>query len=218
MGIVTGFLIIRYYRRIEQPNLPVPFGSNMAWMAIETTDTIAVAEALGFKGINEVPWGEGVQAAHEGAVFVTPPVGDWTLALGGSLFFASERTTNALRSLLVRLGQRFRDVQYFSNLRDVNLFALARVRRGRLVRAYSWLGSQNRTLLYEGSPTKEEQDLGFRVGEGQPPRIDLGEGSDPTPFTEDFLLHLANQWSIDPMTLNSEFFEPELGRLGRLQL
>src|SRR5262245_51307764 len=39
-GLVTGVFIIPYYRRTEwvDPDLPIPFGPRMAWLAVDSTD------------------------------------------------------------------------------------------------------------------------------------------------------------------------------------
>jgi hypothetical protein len=217
-GLFTGFIVIPYYRRSERPDLPVPFGRKMAWLAMETTDTDAAATVLGLRQATHASWGQGIEAAHHGSVFVTPPVGDWTLAVGTPLFQAPDRTAAAVKPLLEQLGRQFKDVQYFCNHRDIELHVWALARRGRLVRGYGWLGAQGRMLWEEGTPTKEERDLGFRFGAGQPPQVDQGDGKDLVPFSEDALFQLACYWSIDPTALDKEFREPVSGLLGTIPL
>jgi hypothetical protein len=217
-GLLTGSIIIPYYRRAERPDLPVPFGPRMAWLALDTTDTEAVATALGLRGARHTPWGQGIEAAHQGSVFVTPPVGDWTLAVGTPLVQPLHRTAAILKPLLEQLGRRFTDAQYFCNHQDVAMYVWARARRGRLIRGYGWLGTQGRTLWEEGALTKEERDLGFRLGAGQPPQVDPGDGTDLVPFSEDRLFQLACYWSIDPTTLDQEYKEPVSGLLGTIML
>src|SRR5207249_2093071 len=144
-------LVLPYYRRRERPDLPVPFGPKMAWLAMETTDTAAAATALGLRQATHASWGQGIEAAHHGSVFVTAPVGDWILAVGTPLFQAPDGTAAALKPLLEQLGRQFTDAQYFCNHRDVGLYVWARARRGRLVRGYGWLGAQGCTLWEEGA-------------------------------------------------------------------
>ncbi len=66
----------------NDPDAPVAFGPRMSWLAVETTDTQAVAEALEVREPRSATWARGIEAAHRGAVFLTPPLGDWTLAVG----------------------------------------------------------------------------------------------------------------------------------------
>ncbi len=224
-GLLMGFVVVPYLRRVEAPDLPVPFGHNVAWLCLSTSDTAAVASALGLSDgrawkrvLAETPWGPGVEAAHQqaGEVYVTPPVGDWTLAVGAALFQSPERTATVLRPLLERLSLRFGEVQYFANHTDIGLNVWGRAERGRLVRGYSWLGARGVTLWDEGEPTEEELGLGFRFGVGQPPRVESGDAGDLAPFPDDGVLQLAYLWSIDPTSLDQEFKEPGSGLLGSL--
>ena len=216
-GLFSGLVVIPYTRReTDPPDFPMPFGRNMAWLAMETTDTGAVASALGLTGAKLSEWGEGIEAAHSGSVFVTPPLGEWTLAVGTPLFHGVEVMDAVVRPLLERLSRQFGDVQYFCNHAELGLLVWARAVRGRLVRGYGWLGTQSRTIWEAGSPTPEESDLGFRRGAGQPPMIDPGDRTGPVPFTDESLFQLACRWSIDPTTLDESFLEPVSGLLGKL--
>jgi hypothetical protein len=107
-------------------------------------------------------------------------------------------------------------VQYFCNHREVGLYVWARARRGRLARAYGWLGAQGRTVWEAGEPTRMERDLGLLLAADQPPRVDPGDGGEPAPLSEDWLFQLAGYWSIDPTQLSGEFAEPVAGLLGAI--
>ncbi|MFL5241972.1 MAG: hypothetical protein ACJ8FY_07675 [Gemmataceae bacterium] len=195
-GLLIGHLVIPYYRTIERPDLPVPFGPKMAWLAMETTDTDSVATALGLQETQATTWVGGIDGARQAFVFVTPPLADWTLAVGAALF-PPDRADAFVKPLLERLSQPFGDAQYFCTHRDVELHIWARARKGRLVRGYGWLGEKATTLWDEGPPTKEERALGF----------------DTSP-NEEFVMQLASLWSIDPTSLDQEFEEPATGIRG----
>lgn len=218
-SLFTGHLVIPYTRRVDQmeaPDLPVPFGQTMAWLAMSTTDTEAAAKALGLRNFTPASWGDGIEAAHQGSVFVTPPVGDWTLAVGTPLFQTPDGTATAVPTLLEKLGRQFEDVQFYCNHPEVELFVWGRASGETVVRGFGWLGAQQRVLWDVGTPTDEEQELGFRFAAGHPPRIEAGEAGELTPFTAESLFQLACYWSIDPMTLDVEFQEPVPGLLGKL--
>ena len=206
-GLLTGHGIIPYYKRIEHPDLPVPFGSKVAWLALDTTDTEGVATALGLRGTRAATWGEGIEAAHQSSVFVTPPLADWTLAVGTALF-PPDRAEAFVKPLLERLSRDFGEAQYFGTHRDIELHLWARARNGRLLRGYGWLGEKGLTLWDEGEPTKEERGLGFRFCDGRSP-----EGTSPD---ESCVTQLAYLWSIDPTSLDEEFKEPVMGLLGSI--
>jgi len=76
----------------------VPFGPRTAWLALDTTDTEAVATALGLREVQAATWAEGIDAASRASVFVTPPLGDWTLAVGVVLFPPTGRNPLSNRS------------------------------------------------------------------------------------------------------------------------
>lgn len=217
-GLSPGVLVVPYTRRMEHmedPDLPVPFGQSMAWLAMATTDTEEAAKVLGLRHATPASWGDGIEAAHQGFVFVTPPVGDWTLAVGTPLFQTPDGTATAVSSLLEKLGRHFEEVQFYCNHPEVELFVWGRASGGQVVRGFGWLGAQQRVLWDVGTLTDEERELGFRFAAGQPPRIEVGEAAEMTPFTEESLFQLACYWSIDPMTLDVEFQEPVPGLLGK---
>ncbi len=208
-GLLTGYLVIPYERRVEDPDLPIPFGQQMAWLSLDTRGTAAVARALDLRKVIEATWGVGIEEAHKGSVYVSPPVADWTFAVGTALFQTPQGLATTLKPFLENLSHQFKDVQYFCNHRDIGMYAWARARQGRLVRGYGWLGARG-TLWDEGAPTREERRLGFRCSPGQPPTVESA------PLTEDYVLDLASLWSIDPTTLDGEYKEPASGLLGRI--
>jgi hypothetical protein len=173
----------------------------MAWLALDSTDTEAVATALGLEEARTATWAEGIVAASQSSIFVTPPLADWTLAAGNPLF-PPARVEAFVKPLLEQLSRQFRDVQYFCTHGDIKLHLWARARQGRLVRGFAWLGKYDMTLWGEGKPTQEERTLGFQFHDESP--------------NEAAVMQVASLWSIDPMTLDEEYKEPEMGILGRL--
>jgi hypothetical protein len=129
-ALLTGYLIVPYFRVVDAadaPDLPVPFGPKTAWLALSTTDTEAVAAALDLREARATTWAEGIAAAYQSSVFVTPPLADWTLAVG-TVLFPPDRADAFVRPLLERLSRQFGDVQYFCTHRDVGLHVWARAR------------------------------------------------------------------------------------------
>ena len=205
-----AFMRHQSYLRARNPSdadQPVPFGPKTAWLALDTTDTEVVAKALGLREARAATWAEGIDAAHESAVFVTPPLAVWTLAVGTALF-PPDRAESFVKPLLEPLSRQFGDSQYFCTHRDVELHIWARARQGRLVRGYGWLGEKSLTLWDEGAPTKEERDLGLRFLDGRSPT-----GTAPD---ENCVMQLADLWSIDPTSLDANFKEPAMGLLDKV--
>jgi hypothetical protein len=192
------------------PDPLVAIGANIAWLAVETTKTEAVAAAFSLRGLREVLWPDGVSAAYRGAAFVTPPLGDWTLVASTSLF-PPEDMKGFVTPHLLRLSQQFGDAQYFCAHREAGLHAWARAKKGTLLRGYAWLG-QRETVWNEGQPTKEERNLRL-------PSTGAGGSGGPALPHEDCVLQLASLWSVDPTAfdgLESHFQEPVPGLVGEL--
>lgn len=219
LGAAAGFVVIPGIRvRDDDPSSadqPVPFGPRMAWLALDTTDTEAVGAALGLRGTRAATWAEGVNEAGRASVFVTPPLADWTLVVSTALF-PPNRAETFVKPLLERLSRQFDDAQYFCTHGDFELHIWARARKGRLVRGYGWLGQKSLTLWNEGTPTKEERDLGFRFWDGGSITAEPGRKGGVSYPDEDCVAQLAYLWSIDPTTLDQHFKEPVMGLLGSM--
>jgi len=195
-------------------DVPIPFGQDMAWLALDTTDTDEVSAALGLAEVRPATWADGIAAANDAAVFISPPLGDWTLVASTALF-VRQHVGAAIKLLLVGLSRRFRDAQYFCTHRDDELHIWARARQGQFVRGYGWDGKKRLTLWDEGKQTKEERDLGFEFFNPD------SFSASPMPATngqqvpdEACVMQLASLWSIDPSTLDESFKEPTSGLLG----
>jgi hypothetical protein len=217
VGALTGNFIIppsraHQPRRVD-PDSPAPFGPRMAWLALDTTDTQEVVAALGLHDARTTTWQEGLTRAHETAVFVTPPLGDWTLAVGAVLF-PSDRVDTFVKPLLERLSRQFGDAQYFCTHQDIELHVWARARKGQLVRGCGWLGEKAVTLWNEGGQTREERALEFPVFEERSSESEQAQVKQGSPPDEEGVMQLASLWSIDPTTLDEHLKEPGQGVLG----
>lgn len=209
-GVPLGWLFLQggssYLEGVAPGNdEPRPFGSGIAWLALATTDTARVTKALDLRGVREANWKNGVDAAYKSSVFVTPPLGDWTL-VAGHTFFPLKEVGTFVKSLLEFLSERFGEAQYFCTKREVELHVWGRAQRGRLRRGFGWLGQQQQQLWDHGSPSREERELGFRFVDAQPvaePRDD-----DRLVPTEKCVMELASLWSIDPTSIDEQFLDP----------
>jgi hypothetical protein len=194
---------------------PVSFGSDLAWVALESTDPLAVATALGLQRRHPVTWKEGAAAACKSGVFVTPPVGDWTLAVGRCLF-PPEQVGAFAKPLLEELSRRFQDAQYFCTHRESELHVWARARKGLFLRGYGWLGQRSSVIWNEGPQTKQEFDLGFRFTDGPTTPAVVNRADDPTTADENCVLQLAALWSVDPSSLDDYSSESDGGIVGEI--
>jgi hypothetical protein len=198
---------------------PTPFGYKMAWLAIRTNDTPAVIDALGLRYIRACNWRSGLTAAYDEALaesflFVSPPVQGWTFVVGLGLPHPLGRTfLDKATPLLLALGGRFPDVQYYFSYPPIDFFAWARVRDGALVRAFA-TGDEG-IVWNKGRPSHEEQALGLRLYElrgVQARRGDTGGALLLHP-TEDQVMQVAAGWSLDPTRIDALHGPPGVGFL-----
>src|SRR6185295_5071024 len=128
MGAFISKTIVDYY---ENPDTDQPqsFGSKIAWLALNTTDTSSVATALHLAEIRDATWADGIAAAYRASIFVTPPVAEWTLVAGVSLFPA-EPIEALIKPMLERLSEQFGEAQYCCTHRDAGLHVWARAHGG----------------------------------------------------------------------------------------
>ncbi|OWK38032.1 hypothetical protein [Fimbriiglobus ruber] len=219
IGLGLGVIVIPGRRSaVDDPvarDQPVSFGSQIAWLAVRTSDTANVATTLDLRRAREAAWKEGIAAAYQSSVFVSPPVGEWTLVVGAALFPPTQ-VGAFVKPLLELLSRRFGEAQYFCTHQSAGLHVWAKARGGQLVRGYGWLDNQDRARWDEGPPTKQERYVGLRFADGKAPTIEGGGDGQPTALDESCVSQLACLWSIDPTALSEEFKEPVMGLSGQI--
>lgn len=196
---------------------PCAFGCSMAWLAVRSDDPEEVVAALRLEDATACNWNSGIGAVYDdwlGAsrVFVSPPVDGWVFAVGLALphplggSFADKCTP-----MLVDLGARFCEVQYFFTYPPIDYYAWATVKDGRLVRAFAV--SDEGIVWNKGRTSRDERALGLKLFELRGVRGRKGDAGGELILhpTEDHVLRLASRWSIDPTTLDRDQAEAGLG-------
>lgn len=204
------------------PDVPKPFGHEMAWLAIRSTDTSRVAEILSLCDGVKANWNCGIGTVYDktlGAehLFLSPPVNGWTFLIGLSLPHpVGPGFVDKLTPLMLRLGESFEDVQYFLAYSLIDFFAWGRVRNGRFVRGFAV--SDEGIIWNRGRPTPEERALGLRLFEFRGVRERRGDAGREIVLypTEEHVLQIARGWGIDPMTLGQRQGEPGNGYVVRV--
>lgn len=170
---------------------PVGFGYKASWLALRSTSQDDVAVELGLTGTRSATWSEGVEAAYEagGAVFVTPPVDGWVLALGrfGSGWDSDED--------LAGLSRRFGEAQLFGTHRVSGYDEWQRWIDGEPVRRYAFADE----VLFD---------------EGEREGADAHEEDDDWWPDEEVTIAKAREWSVDPTTLDERTDLAPTGLLG----
>jgi len=187
-------LLLSRTRRDAAPSLeppgndeaPISFGYKTAWIAVPSEDGREVARVLGLERMNQYSWKAGLENAysHRG-VFVTPPIGRWTIAVGALPDAGDSRFVPMLESL----SRTFHRAFYFGTHRVVEYQAWAIAEAGQISRAFAWVGDRGEFLLNIGERTPEEVELGTGL-----------EDFENAP-NEETVLELASRWVLDPRTL-----------------
>jgi len=199
------------------PDRPCAFGCAMAWLAIRNCDPEEVIEVLRLQEPTLCNWDSGIGAVYDDRfgsahVFVTPVVHGWTFVVGLPLPHPVGRGfVDKCTPLLVDLGGRFDEVQYYFSYPPIDFYAWARVRDGRLVRAFAV--TDEGIVWNKGRTSKEERGLGLKLFElrGVQGRKGDAGGEMILHPTEDHVMRLAHRWSLDPTTLHTVSSPPGLG-------
>lgn len=200
-----------------EPDAPVAFGYDMAWLAVRTRDMESVVSALGLQDPQRCNWNSGVGTVYdpelgETHVFVSPPVNGWTFVVGLPLPHPSPSTfVDKCTPLLVALGGRFVEVQYFFSYPPIDMFAWARMVDGRLLRAFA--AGDEGIIWNKGKTSREERALGLKLFELRGVRGRKGDAGGELILhpTEDHVMRLALKWSLDPTRLNATSGSAGLG-------
>lgn len=216
-GINDGRTIFR-----TDPDGPHGFGYKMSWLAFRTRDTLSVVEALGLVAPEPANWNSGIGTVYddrlgENHVYVTPPVNGWTFVVGLSLPHpVSAQFVDKLTPLMVGLGGRFIEIQYYFSYPLLDFFAWARVVDGHLVRAFA-IGDEG-VVWSKGKPTREEHALGLGMFELRGVKGRRGDAGGELILypTEEHVMRLAQRWSLDPTRLSATDAPAALGFVARV--
>lgn len=207
--LVVPRLLPRHIRLADKPDRPRAFGHDMAWIAIRTENTAAVATALGLARMQPANWSSGVGAIYDSEisnnlVFVSPPMKGWTLVVAESLPVpAGAAFVDKTMPLLRQLASTFPAVQYFAAFPIIDSYAWARFDRGKRVRAFAVCDAG--VIWNAGKPSQEERQLGLSFIEIRGIRErhgDLGGELQLYP-TEQHVFAISGGWSINPMTMEA---------------
>lgn len=183
------------------------------WLAVRSTNPMAVQAALGLRKATPCSWEEGLSGAHEQRLFISPPISGWTLVMGSSLPDPSDDVDRSFHFLL-DLSAKLGHVQFFSLNRAVHHHAWVRTDFGQVQRAYAWAG---KTLWNQGRKTASEVDLGLKCFDyGEPPLLLDFTESDPAALNTERVLMLAARWSLDPSGIDPRMLRESQGISGRL--
>ena len=200
-----------------RPDRPCGFGSDMAWIAVKTSDPMAVLRALGIASVKPANWNSGIGTVYDARlgerhVFVSPSVGGWVFVVSQALPHPHGRSfADKCTPLLTQLSEQLGEVQYFASYPDLDLFAWAKLSAGRIVRAF---GTGDEGIVWQrGRTTREERTLGLSLFELRGVRGRRGDAGGELLMhpTHEHVMRLAGGWSLNPTLLESATGGPALG-------
>jgi hypothetical protein len=185
---------------------PLSFEPPGAWLVIRSHQWRAIQVALGLHRTTLCSWSEGAASLGENQLFVSSPIGSWTLVIGPGLPNPAADIDQCFH-FLTRLSAELGHVDFFWHDRALSHHAWAQAECGQIIRAYAWA---EQTLWNQGAVTAAEKELGMCfVPYGQRARgIGLWGSSGERSNTGKLQL-LARRWSLDPAAV-----PPEVWKLG----
>lgn len=198
---------------------PVSFGYKCVWFAIKSTDRDEVAKILGLKNPVESNWQKGIKEAFGGAVFITPPIDGWILAVGwglpaGDSVEGMEKVTNLANILSLHFGE----AQFFCTHRVVAYHCWMKSVNRKLERLYSYLGEKGENIAISGQLTDAEKDYNLiNTFSEEAQSEDYFEREDLVYPDEEMVMEIAGAWSINPQLIEDNNNIKGLGLLGTLK-
>ncbi len=196
---------------------PVSFGYKCMWFAIKSVHTEELIKILNLSNVRPCNWNIGIEKAYENAVFITPPINGWTIACGRGLPHGdSKQGIEFVKSILQNLSREYGEAQFFCTNRIVELHSWIKAVEGNIQRVYSYLGESGENILVEGEPTDFEKSLHLvNTFSDEAKEKNYFEREDINLPDEETVMKVAENWSIDPSTLESRNdIIPALGFLG----
>ncbi len=186
------------------PDLPIPFGYKMAWLAIPASDPAEVMNSLGLDGAERANWLTGYRAAYAGRLFVSPVVRGWVFVVCRELPPLGHPPHEAQwHSLMHSLSKKFGEAQYFATHRVSAFHAWSRFVRGEEQRSFAYADGQ--TLVDRGSKTPGELKLAYRYFDENAPEAESDEYWNRSNLSypdEQHVMEVAERWSINPTKLD----------------
>ena len=204
----------RLFPRLPRSSFRTPLRATpRRWLAVRSESLQAVQSALGLLRPRPCSWEEGLFAAQQQKLFISPPVDGWVLVMGSSLPEPAHDVDKCFHFILA-LSRKLGPVQFFSGHRTAHHHAWVWADHGTILRAYAWAGQ---TLWNQGRITQAELDLRLRCFDyatpGDAVRFDA---VDPAAFNTERVPLLAARWSVDPLAVSARVPAQMQGIAGEL--
>lgn len=187
----------------DTPDKPVSFGYKTSWLAVKDTNINKIVNDLNIKVIGKANWESGLSAAYNGgAVFITPPINEWTFVVG--LYFDNGK------DFVSTIAKSIPDFYYFFTERVSETHAWVSVKNKAIIRAFGYSGGNGEILFDYGSPTGEEMSLGLTFE-----KLRNNEWDDDTRIpNEDDVLAISAAWTINTLEIDNMDEKESIGIVG----
>jgi len=202
---------------LTEKDKPIDFGYKSIWIAVKTDNKSELAKILGLKNVKQANWESGIANAYGNSVFITPQIGEWTLAVGLGLPSGdSEESIGKLEKLLNKLSSEFGEAHFFGTHRVVEYHNWMKSVNGKMERIYSYAGDSGENFKVYGEPTEPEKGLDlFNSLSKEAESNEYWKREDLDYADEELVMKIAENWSVNPTKLTERTdIEDELGLIG----
>ena len=203
---------------LTEQDKPIDFGYKIVWIAVKTDNKSELSKILGFKNSKPSNWKSGIENAYENSVFITPQIGEWTLAVGMGLPLGdSQESIEKLEKVLNKLSSEFGEAQFFGTHRVVEYHSWMKSVNGKMERIYSYVGESMENIKVFGNPTEPEKGLNLFNSLSEEAKSDEYFDREDLDFAdEELVMKIAENWSINPTKLSERTdIKNELGIIGK---
>ena len=195
----------------------VSFGYKTVWFAVKTNNKKRISEILKLKNSKECNWKVGIAESYNNSIYITPQIKEWTLVCGMSLLNGNDKENIIfIKKTIKEFSEEFGEAQFFGSHRVTEYQSWMKAINGKVVRAYCYLGESGENLIVEGEPTNFEKKYNLINTLSKEAQNDkYFEREDLFYPDEEFVMEVAENWSINPQTLEKrKDIKSELGIIG----
>ena len=211
-------------RFVEEPDYPVSFGPDMAWLAIRTHDTTRRRSTHSVSLTLRSLTGRQELALCRRPCLVQDSYLCHHLSRTGPLWsvlglpqpFGDAFVDKAI-PLWTKLSRAFKDVQTYATFPEIDFYAWGLLQDGKIKRIFAV--NDVGVVCSHGRITRDERALGLKLFDMRGMRERKGDAGGKMILypTETQVMQLARTWSLDPTRLSEigEGLEPATGIVGR---
>lgn len=196
---------------------PIDFGYKTVWIAVKTNNKKRIAEILELRSIEDSNWKSGIESSYNDGIFITPLIGQWTLAVGVKLSNGQIEDINKIEKILNKLSSEFGESQSFGTHRVIEYHHWIKSINGKITRSYSYIGERGENIKVFGELTEPEIGLNLFNSLSKEAESDkYWEREDLDYADEELVMKISENWSVNPTKLSErKDIKNELGLIGK---